>query len=148
MPHYSADASSSPSTHFGVDYPSQPSSQSPQTPLFDPRCPDQPHANLMTYFIQAFFDNLSSYFPFMSYEATVSQFLNQTMSPVLSSCIAALAARLVGSFVIRILTPYLTESNISSYVDCPEVTSLGVTNLQAAYCSNAEVGSLEAFDGA
>ena len=49
----------------------------------------------MTYFIQAFFDNLSSYFPFMSYEATVSQFLNQTMSPVLSSCIAALAARLV-----------------------------------------------------
>ena len=102
----------------------------------------------MTYFIQAFFDNLSSYFPFMSYEATVSQFLNQTMSPVLSSCIAALAARLVGSFVIRILAPYLTESNISSYVDCPEVTSLGVTNLQAAYCSNAEVGSLEAFDGA
>ena len=49
----------------------------------------------MTYFIQAFFDNMSNYFPFMSYEATVSQFLNQTMSPVLSSCIAALAARLV-----------------------------------------------------
>lgn len=71
----------------------------------------------MTYFIQAFFDNMSSYFPFMSYEATVSQFLGQTMTPLLSSCIAALAAR---------------------YVDCPEVTSLGVTNLQAAYCSNAE----------
>lgn len=49
----------------------------------------------MAYFIQAFFDNLSSYFPFINYGDVISQFFSQSLSPVLSSSIAALASRLV-----------------------------------------------------
>ncbi|CAL1708094.1 unnamed protein product [Somion occarium] len=103
---------------YGIDFSNpQQSSEPSQTPLFDTRHPDRPHANLMAHFIQAFFDNLSSYFPFLSYENAVERFLNQSLPPMLASCIAALATR---------------------YVDIPEITSRGVTNVQAAYCSNAE----------
>ncbi|KAK7685204.1 hypothetical protein QCA50_011567 [Cerrena zonata] len=122
--HYSPEIPSPSSA--SSQYPGQSSSEPTVTPLFDLRHPDRPHANLMAYFIQAFFDNLSSSFPFMSYEVTVEQFLTQSLSPVLSSSIAALAAR---------------------YVHCPEVTSLGATNVQAAYCANAErlLASLSTF---
>ncbi|KAI0082049.1 hypothetical protein K474DRAFT_1703508 [Panus rudis PR-1116 ss-1] len=86
-------------------------------PLFDPRSPDRPHANLMAYFIQAFLDNLHSSFPFLYYDVLIQQFLTQTIPPLTGCCIAALSAQ---------------------YVQIPEVTERGVTAVQDAYCKRAE----------
>jgi hypothetical protein len=63
--------------------------------LFDPEQPDRPNYNLMLHFIPLFFDQLSRQCPFMYYEETWEQFSQQTLSPLLSNCIAALAVRSV-----------------------------------------------------
>ena len=61
-------------------------------PLFDPQYPDRPNATLMMHFIQSYFDHYGSSFPCMAYDETVKQFLEQTLSPLIASGIAALAA--------------------------------------------------------
>ncbi|KAI0728232.1 hypothetical protein C8Q72DRAFT_384757 [Fomitopsis betulina] len=86
-------------------------------PLFDPQYPDRPNATLMMHFIQSYFDHYGSSFPCMAYDETVKQFLEQTLSPLIASGIAALSAW---------------------YSDLPEVVRRGAADVSAAYCSHAK----------
>ncbi|KAH9832279.1 uncharacterized protein C8Q71DRAFT_778274 [Rhodofomes roseus] len=94
----------------------QPAQQSYILPLFDPQCPDRPNATLMMHFIQTYFDHYGS-FPCLAYDETVKQFLEQDLSPLIASGIAALAAW---------------------YSDLPEVVRRGAADVSAAYCSHAK----------
>jgi hypothetical protein len=67
--------------------------------LFDPDHPGQPNATLMPHFILLFFEHIGHECPFMSYEETLEKLFHRTLSPLQSSCIAALAARHVPSSV-------------------------------------------------
>ncbi|KZT65967.1 hypothetical protein DAEQUDRAFT_730893 [Daedalea quercina L-15889] len=86
-------------------------------PLFDPQYPDRPNATLMMHFIQSYFDHYGSSFPCMAYDETVKQFLEHTLSPLIASGIAALAAW---------------------YSDLPEVVRRGAADVSAAYCAHAK----------
>lgn len=63
--------------------------------LFDPEHPQRPHPTLMPHFLQIFFDHYASEFNFLTYEETLGKFWEQRLSPLLSNCIAAMAARYV-----------------------------------------------------
>jgi len=61
--------------------------------LFDPEHPQRPHPTLMPHFIQLFFEQLGAEFAFISYEEILGEFWEQTLSPLLANCIAAMASR-------------------------------------------------------
>ncbi|KZT08444.1 uncharacterized protein LAESUDRAFT_697386 [Laetiporus sulphureus 93-53] len=86
-------------------------------PLFDPQWPDRPHQTLMMHFIQTYFDHYGQSFPCLAYDETVRLFLEQTLSPLIATGIAALAAW---------------------YSDVPEVVRRGAADVCAAYCSHAK----------
>lgn len=70
-------------------------SSSRQVHLFDPDFPQRPHPSLTPHFIQTFFDRLGSSYPWISYEDITAEYWDQTLSPQLANCIAALASRSV-----------------------------------------------------
>ncbi|KAH8827956.1 hypothetical protein DL96DRAFT_1128731 [Flagelloscypha sp. PMI_526] len=72
------------------DYPSQPVSGQQ---LFDPDQPIQVHPNLMHQFITLFFDQYGTDYPFLSRDAVYRSFVSKRLSPLLASCIAAMACR-------------------------------------------------------
>ncbi|PCH43556.1 hypothetical protein WOLCODRAFT_138429 [Wolfiporia cocos MD-104 SS10] len=86
-------------------------------PLFDPQWPDRPHPTLMMQFIQTYFDHYGPSFPCLAYDETIRQFLEQSLSPVIATGIAALAAW---------------------YSDLPEVVRRGAADVSAAYCGHAK----------
>jgi hypothetical protein len=47
----------------------------------------------MPHFIELFFKHYGAAFPFLSYEAVVTNFLHCQLSPLLSNAMASLAAR-------------------------------------------------------
>ncbi|CCL99846.1 uncharacterized protein FIBRA_01870 [Fibroporia radiculosa] len=98
-------------------------------PLFDPRCPDQPHSTLMMHFIQTYFDHYGQTFPCLAYDETVRQFFEQSLSPLVATGIAALAAW---------------------YSDLPEVLQRGAADVSGAYCAHAKAlvsrGQLASLD--
>jgi hypothetical protein len=49
----------------------------------------------MLSFIDAFFDNMSLWFPFIAYDETIKRFLTQDLPVFQANCIAALAVRYV-----------------------------------------------------
>jgi hypothetical protein len=61
--------------------------------LFDPGQPQYPNPILMPQFIQLFFQEMGSEFPFMSYEETLARFFDKSISAVVANCIAALAVK-------------------------------------------------------
>jgi len=69
----------------------------------------------MPHFIQLFFEQLGAEFPFISYEETL--FFEQTLAPLLSNCIASLAAR---------------------FSNLPELAVRGLHNVAEAYGDNAK----------
>lgn len=79
-----------------------PSSSILTSSLFDPERPEQPNTLLMGQLIQDFFSNLSSHFPFLSYEEIAQKFLTHTLSSLMANCIAALAVRWAFSLPILV----------------------------------------------
>lgn len=61
--------------------------------LFDPEHPQRPHPTLMPHFLQIFFDHYGSEFNFIAYEESLSRLWEQRLPPLLSNCMAAMAAR-------------------------------------------------------
>ena len=90
----------------------------PYGPLFCPNDPMRPHTEIMMTFIQAFFDNLNTEFPFLAYDETIRQFFTRTLTGLLANCIAAHAVR---------------------FTDIPEVTKRGVMHASDQYCDRAKV---------
>ncbi|KAI0693010.1 hypothetical protein BC835DRAFT_1355108 [Cytidiella melzeri] len=82
------------------------------SPLFDPRYPSRPRSQLMLPYINAFFDNMSLWFPFLAFDETIKRFLMQDLSVLQANCIAALAVR---------------------YVDIPEVNERGAVRAADDY---------------
>lgn len=79
-------------------YPTSSRSNSYQTDqrsvqLFDPENPQRPHPNLMTHFINVFFERHE--FPFLSYQDVSTDFWDQRLSSILANCIAAMASQYV-----------------------------------------------------
>ncbi|KAH9485202.1 hypothetical protein JR316_0002109 [Psilocybe cubensis] len=61
--------------------------------LFDPENPQRPHPNLMTHFIQVFFDRHGQDFTFLTYQDVLADFWEQRLSLILANCIAAMAVK-------------------------------------------------------
>lgn len=57
--------------------------------------PQMPQRSWMPHFIQIFISQLGSQCAFMTYDDLYEKFRHQTLSPLLSNCIAALGARSV-----------------------------------------------------
>ena len=72
---------------------------------------------MMTY-IQAFFDNLNVYFPFLAYDETIRQFFGHDLTALMANCIAALSVR---------------------YAEVPEVMERGVMYVADLYIDKAKV---------
>ncbi|KAI0790717.1 hypothetical protein C8Q75DRAFT_732834 [Abortiporus biennis] len=87
------------------------------TNLFDPNRRLYPNPILMTSFIHTFFNTYGGDFPFLSYDSIIRQHHEQTMSPIMATCIAALGAR---------------------HSDNPEIISYGCHNVQDIYSSHAQ----------
>ena len=63
------------------------------TVLFEPGHPSSPQRAWMQQFIQLFINNMGAQCLFLSYEDTYDKFQCQTLTPLMSNCIAALGAR-------------------------------------------------------
>ncbi|KAI0958417.1 hypothetical protein AcV7_004245 [Taiwanofungus camphoratus] len=63
-----------------------------ESPLFDPRRTERPQPILMMHFIQIYFDRYGHSLPFLAYDETIRQFLEQSLSSLIANGIAALAA--------------------------------------------------------
>ncbi|PPQ96810.1 hypothetical protein CVT26_006211 [Gymnopilus dilepis] len=61
--------------------------------LFDAENPQRPNPNLMTHFIQVFFERYGQDFNFLSYQDVLSDFWEQRLSLILANCIAAMAVK-------------------------------------------------------
>jgi hypothetical protein len=57
--------------------------------------PQMPQRSWMPHFIQIFISQLGSQCTFLTYDELYEKFRHQTLSPLLSNCIAALGARFV-----------------------------------------------------
>ncbi|KAJ3568449.1 hypothetical protein NP233_g5704 [Leucocoprinus birnbaumii] len=97
-------------------YPPQPM-DSRYIQLFDPEHPQRPHPTLMPHFLQIFFDHYVSEYTFLTYEETLGRFWEQRLSPALSNCIAAMAAR---------------------YANIPELVVRGLHEVAETYAENAK----------
>ena len=71
----------------------QPDQRSVQ--LFDPENPQRPNPSLMTHYINVFFEQHGSEFPFLSYQDISTDFWDQRLSSILANCIAAMASQYV-----------------------------------------------------
>jgi hypothetical protein len=80
-------------SHSHLSHSHHPSNGAHHILLFDPDHPQRPHPTLMPHFIQLFFEQLGTEFPFISYEDTLRQFCEQSLAPLISNCIASLAVR-------------------------------------------------------
>ncbi|KAJ7594678.1 hypothetical protein C8J56DRAFT_927363 [Mycena floridula] len=94
-----------------------PRSNSRQVHLFDPDRPERPHPSLTPHFIQTFFDRMGNDYPWISYDEITAEYWDQTLSPQLANCIAALASR---------------------YSTLPELTVRGLHNVSDAYSEAAK----------
>ncbi len=92
---YNFDATSSPQRLYNPNHTlSRTHHHNPRAVhLFDPEHPQCPNPSLMPHFIQLFFEQMGGEFPFISYDEILAQFFAQTLSPLLSNCIASLAVR-------------------------------------------------------
>lgn len=94
-PHLSPDSPSgydNASLIYGASPGTHSNQQSPLLPLFDPQQPDRPNPALMMHFIQTYFDHYGSSFPCLAYDETIRQFLDHSLSPLIATGMAALAA--------------------------------------------------------
>jgi len=73
--------------------------QSIPVPLFDFDQPQYPHRSLMPHYIQIFTQHLGMKCPFITYYDTLERFSRGILPPLLSSSIAALAARCVCMYI-------------------------------------------------
>ncbi|EKM54162.1 uncharacterized protein PHACADRAFT_257807 [Phanerochaete carnosa HHB-10118-sp] len=89
----------------------------PLGPLFDPNDLTRPHSEIMMTFIQVFFDNRNTDFPFLAYDETIRQFFTRGLTALLANCIAAHAVH---------------------YADMPEVTKRGIMHVSDLYCDRAK----------
>lgn len=87
------------------------------TQVFDPMHPQMPQRSWMPHFIQIFISQLGSQCAFMTYDDLYEKFRHQTLSPLLSNCIAALGAR---------------------FSDIPDVVARGPHNVADIFCENAK----------
>ncbi|KAG2072230.1 hypothetical protein BDR04DRAFT_1013817 [Suillus decipiens] len=87
------------------------------TQLFDPMHPQMPQRSWMPHFIQIFISQLGSQCGFVTYDDLYEKFRHQTLSPLLSNCIAALGAR---------------------FCDIPDVVARGPHNVADIFCENAK----------
>ncbi|KAG1870521.1 hypothetical protein C8R48DRAFT_596827 [Suillus tomentosus] len=101
------DHSRPPTTHSGYR----------PTQVFDPMNPQMPQRSWMPHFIQIFISQLGSQCAFMTYDDLYEKFRHQTLSPLLSNCIAALGAR---------------------FSDIPDVVARGPQNVADIFCENAK----------
>lgn len=85
--------------------------------VFDPMHPEMPHRSWMPHFIQIFISQLGSQCPFLTYDELYEKFRHQTLSPLLSNCIAALGAR---------------------YSDIPDIVARGQHSVADIFCENAK----------
>ncbi|KAH0827328.1 hypothetical protein J3R83DRAFT_3954 [Lanmaoa asiatica] len=85
--------------------------------LFDSGHPSSPQRAWMHQFIQLFISNMGAQCLFFSYEDIYDKFRRQTLSPLLSNCIAALGAR---------------------FSDIPEVVTKGSQAVAEIYCDIAK----------
>jgi len=85
--------------------------------VFDPIHPQMPQRSWMPHFIQIFISQLGSQCAFMTYDDLYEKFRHQTLSPLLSNCIAALGAR---------------------FSDIPDVVARGPHNVADIFCENAK----------
>ncbi|KIJ67489.1 hypothetical protein HYDPIDRAFT_25938 [Hydnomerulius pinastri MD-312] len=111
--HRSAPSSSS---HAYGRHSSQ-SSQYRSSQLFDPAHPQLPQRSWMPQFIQLFISNMGAQCPFFTYDDLYDKFRRQTLTPLLSNCIASLGAR---------------------FSDIPEVVARGSQVVAETYCDNAK----------
>lgn len=79
--------------------------------------PQMPQRSWMPHFIQIFISQLGSQCAFMTYDDLYEKFRHQTLSPLLSNCIAALGAR---------------------FSDIPDVVARGPQNVADIFCENAK----------
>ena len=63
--------------------------------LFDPENPQRPNPSLMTHYINVFFEQHGSEFPFLSYQDISTDFWDQRLSSILANCIAAMGSQYV-----------------------------------------------------
>lgn len=71
----------------------------------------------MPQLIQVFFGTMGAEYPYLTYQDIMARFYNGTLSPLISSCIAALAAR---------------------YSEMPELAMRGLHNVGETYINNAK----------
>ena len=98
-------------------YPTSSRSNSYQTDqrsvqLFDPENHQRPNPNLMTHFINVFFERHE--FPFLSYQDVSSDFWDQRLSSILANCIAAMASQYVTQDIVIIAKVLTREKNVQS----------------------------------
>ncbi|KAF8160904.1 hypothetical protein B0H34DRAFT_357108 [Crassisporium funariophilum] len=62
--------------------------------LFDPENPQRPNPNLMTHYINVFFERHGAEFPFLSYQDVSTDFWDQRLSSILANCIAAMSSKI------------------------------------------------------
>ncbi|KAF7315257.1 Zn(2)-C6 fungal-type domain-containing protein [Mycena indigotica] len=85
--------------------------------LFDPERPQFPHPTYMSHFIQLFFEQLASEFPFITYDELSRDFWDSLMSPLMANCIASMATR---------------------YSTLTDLTVRGLHNVAETYAENAK----------
>ncbi|KAH9941022.1 hypothetical protein B0H21DRAFT_794226 [Amylocystis lapponica] len=90
--------------------------QSAPLPLFDPTHPNRPHMMLMTHYLPAYFNHYGHFFLFIVHDETIRRFLDQTLSPLIANCIAALAVW---------------------HTEIPDVVQRGEANMSDAYITQA-----------
>ncbi|KAG2747717.1 hypothetical protein P692DRAFT_20857837 [Suillus brevipes Sb2] len=87
------------------------------TQVFDPMHPQMPQRSWMPHFIQIFISQLGTQCAFLTYDDLYEKFRHQTLSPLLSNCIAALGAR---------------------FSDIPDIVARGPHNVADIFCENAK----------
>ncbi|KAF4599741.1 hypothetical protein EYR40_006840 [Pleurotus pulmonarius] len=85
--------------------------------LYDSDQSQRPHPDLMPHFIQLFFEQLGSEFPFLNYQEILAEFWEGTLPPLLANCIAALSAR---------------------YSNLPDLAVRGLHNVSESYSETAK----------
>ncbi|OJA10537.1 hypothetical protein AZE42_01715 [Rhizopogon vesiculosus] len=109
---------------YGTPTPSQVLGRPQPTPgsyrpsqVFDPMHPRMPQRSWMPHFIQIFISQLGSQCAFVTYDELNEKFRHQTLSPLLSNCIAAFGAR---------------------YSDIPDIVARGQHSVADIFCENAK----------
>ncbi|KAI9572349.1 hypothetical protein HD554DRAFT_2069197 [Boletus coccyginus] len=107
--------------------------------LFEPGHPSSPQRAWMQQFIQLFISNMGAQCQFLSYDDIYDMFRRQSLSPLLSNCIAALGARFSdipevvsrGSQVVAETYSDMAKEQLSAALQHPSVETLQATILLA-----------------